>query len=119
MTIEEIEARILVCEMRKNEYLEVDKTKTAKRYENEIYKWNKLLKRLNPKMEEELRTYCMGYHHLKIGLNNIEKYIQKLIKENEDLIDKLDGTGSFRISNAQSKIRDLKAILKELKKVDD
>ena len=43
MTEQEIESRILICEMRERDYLEVGNTKTADRYKNEKYKWEKLL----------------------------------------------------------------------------
>lgn len=48
---------------------------------------------------------------LKTTLNEIREHISKEIKENEDLIEILEGTSSFRIGNAQSKIKILKEIL--------
>ncbi len=39
MNKEEIESRILTCEIRERDHLEVGNTKTAERYRNEIYKW--------------------------------------------------------------------------------
>lgn len=39
MTREEIESRIMICELRANEYREVGNTKTASRYDNEKYKF--------------------------------------------------------------------------------
>lgn len=48
---------------------------------------------------------------LKTTLNEIREHISKEIKENEDLIEILEGTVSFRIGNAQSKIKILKEIL--------
>lgn len=44
-------------------------------------------------------------------LNEIKEYCNKNIKENETLIERLEGTNSFRIGNAQSKIKDYKDIL--------
>lgn len=78
MNKEDIENRILVCEIRKRDYLEVGNTKTADKYKNEIHKWEKLLNQLNPEMEKELRDYKKGFYNLKLALNEIREYIESL-----------------------------------------
>lgn len=76
MTEQEIESRILICEMRERDYLEVGNTKTADRYKNEKYKWEKLLNKLNPKRDEQLADYKKGYGRLEQALNEIKEYIK-------------------------------------------
>lgn len=71
MTEQEIESRILVCEMKERDYLEVGNTKTANRYSNEKYKWEKLLNKLDPKRDEQLADYKKGYRILEQALNEI------------------------------------------------
>ena len=66
MTEEEIENRILICEIKERDYLEVGNTKTANRYSNEKYKWEKLLNKLDPKKDEQLRDYKVGYNNLEL-----------------------------------------------------
>ncbi len=46
------------------------------------------------------------YKILKQALNEIREKFELKIKENQDLIERLADTGSFRIGNAQSKIKD-------------
>lgn len=75
MTEQEIESRILVCEMKESDYREVGNTKTADRYSNEKYKWEKLLDKLNPKRDEELADYKKGYSILEQALNEIKEII--------------------------------------------
>lgn len=62
MTREEIYKRIMVCEKKERDFLEVGNTRTANRYHNEIQKWEELLNQLNPKMEKELNEYRRGYY---------------------------------------------------------
>lgn len=80
MTEQEIESRILVCEMREQGYLEVGNTKTAERYSNEKYKWEKLLSRLDSKRDKELADYKKGYNNLEHTLNKIKTYCNNKIK---------------------------------------
>lgn len=65
MTEEEIEKRISICEERRRGYLEVGNTKRADKYSNEIYKWERLLSKLEPKRDEQLRDYKKGYDRLQ------------------------------------------------------
>lgn len=46
MNIEEIENRIKICKKKAMEYREVNKTAVANKYDNEKYKWEKLLSNL-------------------------------------------------------------------------
>ena len=73
MNEQEIEKRILICEIRERDYLEVGNTKTATRYSKEKYKWEKLLSKLNPKRDEELADYKKGYYNLNQVLNEIKE----------------------------------------------
>lgn len=75
MNKEEIYKRIMVCEKKEREFLEVGNTRTANRYHNEIQKWEELLNQLNPKMEQELNEYRRGYYKQK---EVIDKAIDKL-----------------------------------------
>lgn len=54
MKIEKIYKRIMVCEKKERDFLEVGNIRTANRYHNEIQKWEELLNQLNPKMEKEI-----------------------------------------------------------------
>lgn len=77
MTREEIYKRIMVCEKKERDFLEVGNTRTANRYHNEIQKWEELLNQLNPKMEKELNEYRRGYYKEQEVIDKIEKYIEK------------------------------------------
>lgn len=77
MTREEIYKRIMVCEKKERDFLEVGNTRTANRYHNEIQKWEELLNQLNPKMEKELNEYRRGYYKQQEVIDKIEKYIEK------------------------------------------
>lgn len=81
MNREEIESRILICEIRERDYLEVGNTKTADRYRNEIYKWREILEQSNPNMAKELADYRKGYNNLKQILSDIREDISKDIQE--------------------------------------
>lgn len=72
MNKEEIENRILICEIKEREYREADNTKTANRYLIEKKQWEELLYKLNPKRDEELREYKIGYNNLKQALNKMK-----------------------------------------------
>lgn len=88
MTEEEIEKRIEHCEIMEMSHREVGNTKSANRYNNEKYKWEKLLEKLDPKKDEELRTYKIGYYNLKQALNEIREYIntKKITKDGVFLV---------------------------------
>lgn len=77
MNKEEIENRIEICEERANAYREVGNVKISNKYENEKYKWEKLLNQLNPKMEQELNEYRRGYYKQKEAIDKAIGYIKK------------------------------------------
>lgn len=72
----EIYKRIMVCEKKEKDFLEVGNTRTANRYHNEIQKWEKLLNQLNPKMEQELNEYRRSYYKQKEVIDKITNNIQ-------------------------------------------
>lgn len=93
MNEEEIRNRIILCEKREYEYLEVGRTKIANKYSNEKYKWLELLDKVNPKRDEELRCYKIGYNKLQQRIDKAIGYIDNHNKlENE-----LGGTIKFNI----------------------
>lgn len=75
MNKEEIYKRIMVCEKKERDFLEVGNTRTANRYHNEIQKWEELLNQLNPKMEKELNEYRRGYYKQKEVIDKAMEYI--------------------------------------------
>lgn len=77
MNKEEIYKRIMVCEKKEGDFLEVGNTRTANRYHNEIQKWEELLNQLNPKMEKELNEYRRGYYKQKEVIDKVVKYINQ------------------------------------------
>ena len=82
MNKEEIENRIIVCEMRANGYREVGNTKTADRYDNERYKWEKLLsdlELLDKRKVKELLDYRKCYFDLQ---QQNQKYKEVIDKSN-------------------------------------
>ena len=92
MNREEIENRIEVCEVKANGYREVGNTKLADKYDNEKYKWEKLLSDLNLLNERkiaELLDYKKGYFNLeqenKKLHNKIEKAIEYLVNPVEKI----------------------------------
>ena len=64
MNEEEIRSKILICEIRERDYREVGNTKTAERYNQEKYKWEELLNKIDPKNYEKLKFYKQGYIRL-------------------------------------------------------
>lgn len=83
MNREEIENRIEICERRVNAYNEVGNTKNVHKYENEKYKWEKLLSDLdllNEKKINELLEYKKGYYKQKEVIDKIQKIINTEIK---------------------------------------
>jgi hypothetical protein len=72
----EIYKRIMICEKKERDFLEVGNTRTANRYHNEIQKWEDLLNQLNPKMEEELNEYRRGYYKQKEVIDKINLIIK-------------------------------------------
>ena len=85
MKIEEIYKRIMVCEKKERDFLEVGNTRTANRYHNEIQKWEELLNQLNPKMEKELNEYRRGYYKQKEVIDKAIDYIENHIKYECDI----------------------------------
>lgn len=76
MNKEEIENRIEICEERANAYREVGNVKISNKYENEKYKWEKLLNQLNPKMEKELNEYRRGYYKQKEVIDKAIEWVR-------------------------------------------
>lgn len=79
MNKEEIYKRIMVCEKKERDFLEVGNTRTANRYHNEIQKWEELLNQLNPKMEKELNEYRRGYYKQKKIIDGTKEAIQNMM----------------------------------------
>mgnify|MGYP004649902837 CR=1 FL=1 len=84
MNKEEIYKRIMVCEKKERDFLEVGNTRTANRYHNEIQKWEEILNQLNPKMEKELNEYRRGYYKQKEVIDDCKEDISNLL----DIINK-------------------------------
>lgn len=115
MNKEEIYKRIMVCEKKERDFLEVGNTRTANRYHNEIQKWEELLNQLNPKMEKELNEYRRGYYKQKEvidkAIHYIEydmPYLQETDKEYEDI------NGNTYFTYKEYNANDLLDILKEV-----
>ncbi len=88
MSEKEIENRIEHCEKMADAHLEVGNTKMADKYTKEKYKWEKLLNELNPKLNEELRTYKQGYFRLLGVIDGISDFInnfQSTFDKNDDV----------------------------------
>ena len=115
MTEEEIENRILICEIKERDYLEVGNTKTANRYSNEKYKWEKLLNKLDPKKDEQLRDYKIGYNNLELEKEKLIRFIEDKIKDCKNALELLEGTNSCRISILQVQIKDYEDLLEKIK----
>ena len=93
MTREEIESRIMICELRANECREVGNTKTANRYDNEKHKWEKLLSDLDLLSErkiKELTEYKRGYFDLQEQNQKYKEVINKAIKWVRDYMNEWD-----------------------------
>ena len=101
MTREEIYKRIMVCEKKERDFLEVGNTRTANHYHNEIQKWKELLNQLNPKMEQELNEYRRGYYKQK---EVIDKAIELIEKE----------TKSMPTNGCKIRLKEVQDILKEV-----
>ena len=84
MNEEEIRSRILICEIKERDYREVGNTKTAKRYNQEKYKWEELLDKIDPKNYEKLKFYKQGY----IRLDEENQQLKEQLKQKEDIINK-------------------------------
>ena len=54
MNEEEIKERIEILKLRQNGYLEVGNTRQVNKIQNEIYKWENLLKRINSNLEKKV-----------------------------------------------------------------
>lgn len=84
MNKEEIENRIEICEERANAYREVGNVKISNKYENEKYKWEKLLNQLNPKMEKELNEYRRGYYKQKEVIDKAIEWVRNWTHDAND-----------------------------------
>ena len=89
MNKEEIYKRIMVCEKKERDFLEVGNTRTANRYHNEIQKWEELLNQLNPKMEKELNEYRRVYYKQKEVINKFLDKVNKnkMLLNNPDILE--------------------------------
>lgn len=54
MNEEEIRERIEILKSRQNGYLEVGNTRQVNKIQNEIYKWENLLERINGNLEKKI-----------------------------------------------------------------
>lgn len=54
MNEEEIRERIEILKLRQNGYLEVGNTRQVNKIQNEIYKWENLLERINVNLEKKI-----------------------------------------------------------------
>ena len=54
MNEEEIRERIEILKLRQNGYLEVENTRQVNKIQNEIYKWENLLERINVNLEKKI-----------------------------------------------------------------
>lgn len=79
MNKEEIYKRIMVCEKKERDFLEVGNTRTANRYHNEIQKWEKLLDDLDCD-REDYREYKKGYILLQQRIDKAIEHIEKETK---------------------------------------
>lgn len=80
MNREEIEKRIKVCEERIMGYLEVGNSSIVKKYENEKYKWEKLLNDLdllNERKINELLDYKKAYYEQQEVINTVRNNLEK------------------------------------------
>lgn len=75
MTEQEIRERIKKCQIMAQEYREVNNTRRAKTYEEEIYKWEELLEKIKPIDQD----YKRGYYQLQQRIEDLE---QKGLTEN-------------------------------------
>ncbi len=107
MNKEEIYKRIMVCEKKERDFLEVGNIRIANRYHNEIQKWEELLNQLNPKMEKELNEYRRGYYKQKEVNDKAIEYIKERFYFNEE-------TGEYSLLHTFNKdnIKELLDILK-------
>ena len=94
MNTEEIYKRIMVCEKKERDFLEVGNTRTANRYHNEIQKWEEILNQLNPKMEKELNEYRRGYYKQKEIIDKIKDLLiikkSRCLNEDDYILNALD-----------------------------
>lgn len=103
MNEEEIRSRILICEIRERDYREVGNTKTAERYNQEKYKWEELLNKIDPKNYEKLKFYKQDY----IRLDNENKQLKEQLHQKVDIINEITNYCKFQIEKEQDKFPDL------------
>lgn len=100
MNIEEIENRIIICEERAKGYREVGKNFIADKYDNEKYKWEKLLSDLdllNERKIMELLEYKRGYFNLQQELTDYKERNEKAIEYIKELDDNTDDITCYDI----------------------
>lgn len=109
MNKEEIENRIIVCEERAKGYREVGKNFIADKYDNEKYKWEKLLSDLELLKErkiKELLDYKRGFLNLKDKLNKIEHFIDSHATDFDD--------GRWNLELTEIELLELQKLIKEV-----
>lgn len=94
MTEEEIVERIIKCEEKIRDYLEVGKTGYVRKYEEEMYKWEKLLNSVKPTEED----YRRGYNLLQ---QRIDKAVTLLCEADSLIMVKKYGEANLRIHKAK------------------
>lgn len=92
MNREDIENRIVICEERAKGYREVGKNFVADKYDNEKYKWEKLLSDLdllNERKIFELLDYKKAYYKQKEIIDNFITILDKnkMLLNNPDILD--------------------------------
>lgn len=121
MNKEEIENRIIICEQKVRDYLEVGNTKTAERYNNEIHKWEKILsdlELLDKRKIKELLDYKKGYFCLEQENKKYKEVIDKAIDKLQLLIDiGFDYDGFNQADSLKTLIDELVGYAKESRKI--
>lgn len=112
MNKEEIEKRIIICEERSKGYREVGKNFIADKYDNEKYKWEKVLsdlELLNERKIKDLLEYKKAYY-------NEKEVIDKAINDIQQIIDEVNKNTIMSIKQFNFK---LEVIQNELKGLND
>lgn len=112
MNKEEIEKRIIICEERAKGYREVGKNFIADKYDNEKYKWEKMLsdlELLNERKIKDLLEYKKAYY-------NEKEVIDKAINDIQQIIDAVNKNTIISMKQFNFK---LEVIQDELKGLND
>lgn len=114
MNREEIENRIVICEERAKGYREVGKNFIADKYDNEKYKWEKLLSDLdllNERKIKDLLDYKKAYHNQKETIRKIEHFINCHATDFDD--------GRWCLELTEIELKELLSLCQEIEKVVD